>query len=161
MLQNTVIFKTKHRLLKKKSFVRNFVSTQESIVVVNICWIFWSIRCPKSSASLHRHDKVISSTCPSGRLVIHGRPEDLFAFDDPANVHSCSFLRHVSPSKGIHSVHWGSALTSSSVISLSNVGDYIVVLDYLIWWKTWNGILQFRMECNSSSCNTRSIYSHL
>lgn len=76
---------------------------------------------------------MISSICLSGCLVIYGCLDDLFVFDDFVYVYFCFFFCFVSLSKGIYFVYWGSEFIGSLVIFFFNVGDYIVIFDYLIW----------------------------
>lgn len=132
-----------------KSSVRNFVSAQKCVKGVYVGSISWKIRCPELTALLHPYYKVSSSTRPSGSLVFHDRPDDLFAIEYSTNIRFCPFFCQIRPSKGIHPVHRGREFTGTCVISLTNVCDYMVILNYLILWKTWDRIFQINMEGNS------------
>lgn len=132
-----------------KLSVRNFVSAQKCIMGVYVGSSLCKTGRPELTPFLHPYYKVSSSTRPSSSLVFHDRPDDMFAIEKSTNIRSCPFFCQIRPSKGIYPVHWGREFTGTCVISLTNVCDCMVILDYLILLKTWNRFLQINMKGNS------------
>lgn len=134
-ISNKAIFTTKSKIIP-----------QEIVELMYVDYVFCNIRCPKLTSLLHSHNKLSSSTCPSCRLIMHARPDNLLA------------IRPIGPSKWIHSIHWSREFTGSFVIFFANVCDNSVILDYLIMLKIWDRILQINMEGNSTTFNASHNY---